>query len=93
MPRAGRATAPSISPVWTGVTYQEVLAAGKEVYSEFKNLCVWKKSNAGMGSLYRSQFELIFVFKVGKGPHINNVRSADMGGIGPMFGTMSARTR
>jgi DNA modification methylase len=37
------------------------------------NLCVWNKSNAGMGSLYRSKHELIFVFKVGKGPHTNNV--------------------
>ena len=43
------------------------------VYSELMNLCVWNKSNAGMGSLYRSKHELIFVFKVGKGPHINNV--------------------
>ena len=52
---------------------REILAAGDEVYSELKNLCVWNKSNAGMGSLYRSKHELIFVFKVGKGPHINNV--------------------
>jgi 16S rRNA G966 N2-methylase RsmD len=52
---------------------RELLAAGDEVYSGLLNLCVWNKSNAGMGSLYRSQHELIFVFKVGKGPHINNV--------------------
>ncbi len=52
---------------------REVIAAGEEVYSELKNLCVWNKSNAGMGSLYRSKHELIFVFKVGKGAHINNV--------------------
>lgn len=50
----------------------EVLAAGA-VYDEFKNLCVWAKSNGGMGSLYRSQHELVFVFKAGSGPHINNV--------------------
>ena len=36
-------------------------------------MCVWAKSNGGMGSLYRSAHELIFVFKAGKGPHINNV--------------------
>jgi DNA modification methylase len=42
-------------------------------YSELKNLCVWSKTNGGMGSLYRSQHELIFVFKSGSGPHINNV--------------------
>jgi DNA modification methylase len=52
---------------------REVIAAGEEVYSELKNLCVWNKSNAGMGSLYRSKHELIYVFKVGKGAHINNV--------------------
>ena len=51
----------------------EVLAAGKSAYSELKNLCVWAKTNGGMGSLYRSQHELVFVFKVGTGPHVNNV--------------------
>jgi len=50
-----------------------LLAAGKEVYSELKNICVWVKDNAGMGSLYRSQHELVFVFKSGTGPHINNI--------------------
>ena len=52
---------------------RELIAAGDEVYSELKNLCIWSKSAAGMGSLYRSKHELIFVFKVGKKPHINNV--------------------
>jgi DNA methylase len=52
---------------------REIIAAGDQVYSELKNLCVWNKSNAGMGSLYRSKHELIFVFKVGKHAHINNV--------------------
>ena len=52
---------------------REVLVVGDEVYSEFKNLCVWNKSNAGMGALYRSKHELILVFKVGKAPHTNNV--------------------
>jgi DNA methylase len=51
----------------------EVLAAGKETYSQLVNLCIWCKSNAGMGSLYRSQHEFVFVFKVGRRPHINNV--------------------
>ena len=52
---------------------KEVLAAGEAIYGELKNLCVWNKSNAGMGSLYRSKHELIFVFKVGNAAHINNV--------------------
>jgi DNA modification methylase len=51
----------------------EVLAAGKEIYSELKNLCIWAKNNAGMGSLYRSRHELVFVYKVGNGTHTNNV--------------------
>ena len=51
----------------------EVLAAGKATYSELKNICVWTKTNGGMGSLYRSQHELVMVFKSGRVPHINNV--------------------
>ncbi len=51
----------------------ELLAASRSIYSECKNLCVWVKTNAGMGSLYRSQHELVFVFKVGISPHVNNV--------------------
>ena len=51
----------------------ELLAASRELYSECKNLCVWAKTNAGMGSLYRSQHELVFVFKAGTAPHVNNV--------------------
>jgi DNA modification methylase len=50
----------------------EMLAAGREVYGELKNLCVWNKSNAGMGSFYRSKHELIFVWKSGTASHINN---------------------
>lgn len=52
---------------------REIMDAGSAAYTEFKNLCVWVKSNGGMGSLYRSQFELVFVFKNGSEPHINNV--------------------
>jgi DNA modification methylase len=51
----------------------EALAAGKGVYSELKNLVVWAKTNAGQGSFYRSQHELILVFKNGDGPHQNNI--------------------
>jgi DNA methylase len=52
---------------------REVNAAADPIYDQQLNLCVWKKTNAGMGSLYRSGHELVFVFKVGKAPHINNV--------------------
>jgi DNA modification methylase len=51
----------------------EALTAGHEVYSELKNLVVWAKTNAGQGSFYRSQHELILVFKNGHGPHQNNI--------------------
>ena len=51
----------------------EILAAGNAVYSELKNICVWRKTNAGLGSLYRSQHEFVFVFKNGFAPHINNI--------------------
>ena len=50
----------------------EMLEAGRTVYSELKNLCVWNKSNAGMGSFYRSKHELVFVWKSGTAAHLNN---------------------
>ena len=52
---------------------QELILAGNEVFDQFINLCVWTKTNAGMGALYRSQHELCLVFKKGKAPHVNNV--------------------
>src|SRR5207248_9821831 len=56
-----------------------LLAAGREAYSELKNLCVWVKDNGGMGSLYRSQHELVFVFKHGRSGHRNNVQLGQFG--------------
>jgi DNA modification methylase len=50
----------------------EALRAGREVYSELKNVAVWNKTNGGMGSFYRSKHELVFVWKRGTAPHINN---------------------
>ena len=57
----------------------ELLSAGRDVYTDLKNLCVWNKSNGGMGSLYRSKHEFVAVFKAGTGPHINNI---DLGSHG-----------
>lgn len=51
---------------------REMLDAGYMHYAELKNLIVWNKSNAGMGSFYRSKHELIFAWKNGKESHINN---------------------
>jgi len=50
-----------------------LMNASKSVYSSIENLCVWAKTNAGMGSFYRSQHELVLVTKKGTAPHINNV--------------------
>jgi DNA modification methylase len=50
----------------------ELCEAAAQNGLEQKNLCVWVKSNAGMGSFYRSQHELIYVFKHGEGPHKNH---------------------
>ena len=58
---------------------EELLAAGREAYGELKNICVWVKDNAGMGSLYRSQHELVFVFKHGQDGHRNNVQLGRFG--------------
>jgi DNA modification methylase len=57
----------------------EILAAGNAAYTEHKNICVWAKSNGGMGSLYRSQHEFVFVFKSGTAPHINNIELGKYG--------------
>jgi DNA modification methylase len=57
----------------------EMLAAGREIDAEQLNLCIWVKDNPGVGSLYRSQHELIFVFKTGSGPHRNNVQLGRFG--------------
>ena len=53
---------------------REILAAGAAAYNELKALCVWEKTNGGMGSLYRSKHELVFVYKNGTAPHVNNVK-------------------
>ena len=57
----------------------ELMAAGREAYGELKNVCVWVKDNAGMGSLYRSQHEFVLVFKHGRGSHHNNVQLGQFG--------------
>ena len=58
---------------------EEMMAAGRQVYSELKNLIVWVKSNAGMGSFYRSRHELVFVWKNGDAPHTNNFELGQFG--------------
>jgi DNA modification methylase len=57
----------------------ELVSAGREVFSELKNLCVWNKTNGGMGAFYRSKHELVFVFKVGTAPHVNTFGLGETG--------------
>ncbi|CUH41202.1 site-specific DNA-methyltransferase [Ruegeria atlantica] len=52
---------------------EELIAAGKAGGFDLINLCVWNKTNGGMGGLYRSKHELVAVFKKPGAPHINNV--------------------
>lgn len=58
---------------------EALLRAGREAGLKLHSICVWRKTNAGMGSLYRSQNEFVVIFKKGKAPHINNV---DLGKYG-----------
>lgn len=62
---------------WRHMT--ELLNAGSQVFSELKNLCVWNKTNGGMGTFYRSKHELVFVYKVGTAPHTNTFGLGDSG--------------
>jgi DNA modification methylase len=57
----------------------EMHAAGRASGCDFLNLCVWVKGNGGLGSLYRSRHELVFVFKNGKEAHLNNVQLGRFG--------------
>jgi DNA modification methylase len=52
---------------------EDLRAVADEAYGELLNVCVWNKSNAGMGSLYRSKHELVSVYRVGDAPHLNTV--------------------
>ena len=55
---------------WRHIT--EIVEAGRAAFTEFKNLCVWNKMTGAMGTFYRSQHELVFVFKIGSAAHTNS---------------------
>jgi DNA modification methylase len=57
----------------------ELLEAGQAIFSELKNVCVWNKTNGGMGTFYRSKHELVFVFKIGSAAHTNTFGLGDSG--------------
>ncbi|MCW5680007.1 MAG: site-specific DNA-methyltransferase [Xanthobacteraceae bacterium] len=52
---------------------QEMMLVGQQHYSKLLNLCVWCKTNAGMGSFYRSQHELVFAWHAGNAAYRNNI--------------------
>lgn len=51
---------------------EELQDAAQPIFGSLRQLCVWVKDNGGMGTFYRSQHELVFVFKKGDAPHVNN---------------------
>lgn len=54
-------------------------AVGDELFSTLLNIAIWAKPNGGMGSFYRSQHEMVAIFKHGNAPHVNNVQLGRMG--------------
>jgi DNA modification methylase len=62
---------------WRSVA--DLVVLGRELFSELKNIVAWVKPNGGMGAFYRSQHELIAVFKHGHGRHVNNVQLGRLG--------------
>ena len=57
----------------------ELSEAGRTVFNELKNICVWNKTNGGMGTFYRSKHEFVFVFKIGDAPHLNTFGLGETG--------------
>jgi DNA modification methylase len=57
----------------------ELSEAGRTVFNELKNICIWNKTNGGMGTFYRSKHEFVFVFKIGDAPHLNTFGLGETG--------------
>jgi ParB-like chromosome segregation protein Spo0J len=57
----------------------DLIEVGRELYGDMLNLVVWNKTSPGQGSFYRSQHELIGIFRVGEEPHRNNVELGRFG--------------
>jgi DNA modification methylase len=57
----------------------ELIGASRELSLELANLVVWTKTNAGLGSFYRSQHEHIAIFRAGGAPHANNIQLGRLG--------------
>jgi DNA modification methylase len=59
--------------------FHEILSAGRDIYAALLNVCVWAKGNGGMGSLYRSEHEHVFVWRVSNNAHTNNIQLGSFG--------------
>ena len=57
----------------------ELSVVGRKVFDGLKSIIIWAKDNPGLGSLYKSQHEMVFLFAVGKSPHVNNVQLGRFG--------------
>lgn len=56
-----------------------LLNQGKKHYTELKDIAIWDKGQGGMGSMYRSQHEMIPIFKNGKAKHQNHIQLGKYG--------------
>jgi DNA modification methylase len=75
----------------------EILTAARALDLRLINVCIWNKSNGGMGSLYRSKHELVLVLRVGDEPHRDNVELGKHGrsraNVWGLFGRECLRLR
>lgn len=62
---------------WAGLNI--LLTAGKKYYTELKNIAIWNKGVGGMGAMYRSQHEMVPIFKNGKAKHQNHIQLGKYG--------------
>jgi DNA modification methylase len=58
---------------------RDMIEVGEDIFGDLKQLCTWVKDKAGMGAFYRSQHELICIFKKGGAKHINNFQLGQFG--------------
>lgn len=57
----------------------EILTAARNAGYTYLNMACWVKHTGGMGSFYRSQHELVHIFRSGAGKHINNIMLGKFG--------------
>ena len=58
---------------------RNMLDSGEASGLELKMTAVWNKTNAGMGTFYRSQHEFVYVWKIPGAKHRNNFGLGDTG--------------